>query len=53
MRSLGIIENQVFSESLAKQWFIINYIQIIINEFLLKGSIVPLNIGVYLWTSRI
>ncbi|MGQ9578292.1 MAG: hypothetical protein ACUVWQ_06680 [Candidatus Aminicenantales bacterium] len=32
---------------------ILDYIQIIINKFLLNGSIVSLHIGIYLGTTRI
>lgn len=37
--SPSIIKNQVFSQSLVKYWFTINYIQMIINEFLLNYSL--------------
>ena len=53
MNSLGVEKDEVVCKLLAEKWFVVNEVKVVINELLLEGSVVPLDIGVNLGTPGI
>ena len=53
MNSLGVEKDEVVRKLLVENWFVVNEIEVVINELLLEGSVVPLDIGVNLGTPGI
>lgn len=46
MRSLSIIEDQIICQSGIKERFVMNNIQMVINKFFLKGTVIPFDVGI-------
>ena len=53
MNSLGIVEDQIFCQVEMKQWFVMDDIQVVVNELFLERSVVALNDAVNLGTAGI
>ncbi|MDI6745480.1 MAG: hypothetical protein QMD07_08920 [Thermodesulfovibrionales bacterium] len=53
VNSLGIVEDQIFCQVEMKQWFVMNYVQVVVNELFLKRSVVALNDAVDFGTAGI
>ena len=53
VNSLGIVEDQIFCQVEMKQWFVMNDVQVVVNELFLERSVVALNDAVNLGTSGI
>ena len=53
VHSLSIIEDQIFCRVEMKQWFVMNDVQVVVNELFLERSVVALNDAVDLGTSGI
>ena len=53
VNSLGIVEDQIFCQVEVKQWFVMNDVQVVVNELFLERSVVALNDAVDFGTSGI
>jgi len=53
MGSLGIIEDEILRECVMKKLFIMDKIQVVIDELLLDRSVITFNVGVNLRAVRI
>ncbi len=53
MNPFGIIEDEVICKLLIEKWLIVNKIEMVINELLLKGPIISFDIGINLRASGI
>ena len=53
MRSFGIVEDEVVNKFFSETRQIIDEMEVIVDEFFLKGPVKSFNTAVYLWTAWI